>query len=739
MSSSSWKEIGEIPKWYRTISGSLTDLLTQDLHLDLTFQCSDGGVKAHKVFVMNASPLCLRLLESVPPEETVEGATIVVDNYSTHDISLMLSAIYNLAVPTDDEQLQTLMEMADFFEFFLKGPQMIAKHRAPKTTTVLNPTSSLANESEPMKIGAPAAPYRRVRKEISSAVVTKSSKVEQVLSLNKNEPDGALVPQSLPPMISKPKVCCNELDCDCGGPGAQEVLDIQMGPEGKWQVVLDHRLLGLEDNNRVAVKDEQMALCVMCAKPAIEHRFDINDAMVDGTGINASSDSIRTYEKKFGYFCCVEGCTCQNGKPNRTAKGFNKHMKAIHFTTGRKKGVSNAKVCPLCFKSQKEHVNEDPAVANKNDPVYKCCTCSAARLRRAKFFAHVEGHILKPFPCPVCFRGYSSQEARDKHVEVTHSDAQTEEFPCPHCPYTAKYKVTLNSHLASKHSEKMAVEQPQPTKKPANETRPEVVICPKCGGTYKYRVFQSKHRRSCIGGVSKGHDCKICGFTGNNKYEYNRHMQDIHPEKLTHECPECHKMFESAAQVTSHRYSVHSLDKAGNFIAKVKPGCHICGKVLSDKAKLQKHIRTVHEGVKNHKCSYCDKTFSSAGNKKTHEAVHTKDYAYKCNECEKKFAKKGTLIKHQHHAHGIPPPPQYSNKKPKVEIINDVVTVAPNQLAGAVIDTQTHHVYDTTPGSNMPQYQIIYDPSVDPVPIVTPGTDPAHIVTTTALTYPANL
>ena len=46
--------------------------------------------------------------------------------------------------------------------------------------------------------------------------------------------------------------------------------------------------------------------------------------------------------------------------------------------------------------------------------------------------------------------------------------------------------------------------------------------------------------------------------------------------------------------------------------------CDDCGKIFSSLQVLEKHLHRVHDGYKDHKCESCDKSFSQAGNLKTH-------------------------------------------------------------------------------------------------------------------------
>ena len=53
---------------------------------------------------------------------------------------------------------------------------------------------------------------------------------------------------------------------------------------------------------------------------------------------------------------------------------------------------------------------------------------------------------------------------------------------------------------------------------------------------------------------------------------------------------------------------------------------------------LKKHIHTIHEGNKDHKCESCTKTFSLEENLKRHiYTIHEGHKDYKCESCGKFF------------------------------------------------------------------------------------------------------
>ncbi len=82
-----------------------------------------------------------------------------------------------------------------------------------------------------------------------------------------------------------------------------------------------------------------------------------------------------------------------------------------------------------------------------------------------------------------------------------------------------------------------------------------------------------------------------------------------------------------------------------------KATCEQCGKVFSKKGHLDRHIRTIHMGLKesSRPCPYCGKVFSTKSSLEPHiEMVH-KGVRKACPECGKVLS---DLWKHMRTVHG---------------------------------------------------------------------------------------
>ena len=131
--------------------------------------------------------------------------------------------------------------------------------------------------------------------------------------------------------------------------------------------------------------------------------------------------------------------------------------------------------------------------------------------------------------------------------------------------------------------------------------------------------------------------CETCGGTFACKDTLSIHEKTIHEWKgEMYKCSSfsCEKQFKSIAYLKMHIRRVH--DSSTNEQIE----CELCGYTVKHH---KKHMKTVHNEMRNVKCEICSKTISCIGNLKIHMATHEK--RHKCDSCEEAFSNP-TLLRH---------------------------------------------------------------------------------------------
>jgi hypothetical protein len=104
-------------------------------------------------------------------------------------------------------------------------------------------------------------------------------------------------------------------------------------------------------------------------------------------------------------------------------------------------------------------------------------------------------------------------------------------------------------------------------------------------------------------------------------------------------CHICDYKCSTDANLKKHIKQVH--DKIKDVV------CLQCDYKTSTNNNLQKHIKQVHDKVKDHECLTCDMKFSTNVDLRRHiKMVHDKIKNYECLTCDMKFSTNGNLQKH---------------------------------------------------------------------------------------------
>ncbi|CAD8083601.1 unnamed protein product [Paramecium sonneborni] len=61
-----------------------------------------------------------------------------------------------------------------------------------------------------------------------------------------------------------------------------------------------------------------------------------------------------------------------------------------------------------------------------------------------------------------------------------------------------------------------------------------------------------------------------------------------------------------------------------------QPTCEECKKVFTNNSKLQRHIREIHQNLKQFRCEQCGKEFKRSQHLKRHQLTHSGSRPFEC-------------------------------------------------------------------------------------------------------------
>ena len=112
------------------------------------------------------------------------------------------------------------------------------------------------------------------------------------------------------------------------------------------------------------------------------------------------------------------------------------------------------------------------------------------------------------------------------------------------------------------------------------------------------------------------------------------------PPPQSNLCQECGQSFSSKFKMERHIKTIHQDIK--DFT------CEYCRKELTSSHGLKAHIDSIHMGIK-HKCPHCENEYSTQQSMKKHiQATHSQDACFTCNQCGKSFPTSGRLENHKY-------------------------------------------------------------------------------------------
>ncbi|XP_045199807.2 zinc finger protein 62-like isoform X2 [Mercenaria mercenaria] len=227
------------------------------------------------------------------------------------------------------------------------------------------------------------------------------------------------------------------------------------------------------------------------------------------------------------------------------------------------------------------------------------------------------------------------QQKRQKKTKRKQADElkQNGQWKCDACGNFYSDRRRLRRHYYSAHRDLM----PKPS-------------CPVCNEEFETRAEMFKHKKEKQHNTSiwmlKDYYCDACGKHLSRYDSLLKHKRFTcgkeEDEDRNYPCDLCGKLFKEAHYVEAHKERIHF---------KVEKVCDVCGKVCIDDRALKCHRKRHDIKNKTYKCTYCEKTFFTAGNLNQHVRTHTKEKPYKCPLCNYTSGVMGNVRKHAINVH----------------------------------------------------------------------------------------
>lgn len=216
-----------------------------------------------------------------------------------------------------------------------------------------------------------------------------------------------------------------------------------------------------------------------------------------------------------------------------------------------------------------------------------------------------------------------------RHLDVNKSSELG--YYCSLCDLTIKTNQDFFVHQQKEHKVK-----PKRKVLKLEEFSNEHFSCSLCSNVYSRYAYLQKHICKKHDGVKIARRC--VDFVDDMDVKIiNEAKLDI-GGTIVYRCSFCSKNVRTRRGFVRH-IRVHTGERPFT--------CHVCGKQYRSNADLTRHLRCVHEGVKNYRCTICDRVFASKSTRNDHMRTHTGEKPYICDICGKSFPTPNSIYVHR--------------------------------------------------------------------------------------------
>ena len=232
----------------------------------------------------------------------------------------------------------------------------------------------------------------------------------------------------------------------------------------------------------------------------------------------------------------------------------------------------------------------------------------------------------KRYACEECAYASSRKNMLQRHWDAVHNKGE-KKYKCEKCPYSSAERPKLKYHMVSVHN--MGVK----------------FKCDEC----PYSSADSGNLKRHIVGVHKSENLRI--HSGNVHLKLEPSSVSLEDEEDSKELSDL--SITEGVELKDTKMLLHQ--KLQNNSGDKKLKCEQCSYQASQKWSINRHIRDVHDKIKNHVCDECGYASSEKNMMERHwDAVHNKgDKKFKCEHCPYSSAKKSMLKYHMISVHNI--------------------------------------------------------------------------------------
>ncbi|KFP74003.1 Zinc finger protein 142 [Acanthisitta chloris] len=239
--------------------------------------------------------------------------------------------------------------------------------------------------------------------------------------------------------------------------------------------------------------------------------------------------------------------------------------------------------------------------------------------------------------CNACSFVCSRVSTITSHVED--GCRSLEQFWCSLCPEAFHTRRGLRSHCAEKHIVHSKEDRPQSTKlhdgDPATVETGQSSKLPLDAAPTK--TILSKRRRF---------SCPTCPFTCHQERAMKTHKKRGCVTLGEFRCASCPFTSKVAKALRLHR-RLHRK----HYSKRPQLQCRQCEFTCKQARCLRQHIRIKHEGVKPHKCRYCEFSTTRRYRLEAHQSLHTGVGRIACGICSQTFGTNSKLRIHRLRVH----------------------------------------------------------------------------------------